>query len=61
MKSQAFFELVKEKLNMPLMKCVKNGKSGWKWGSSGTCYIGKTGKTKAAKQGAAIEASKKNK
>lgn len=44
---------------MPLMKCSKNGKSGWKWGDSGTCYVGPNGRKKALQQGAAIEISKK--
>ena len=43
---------------MPINKCSNNGKSGYKWGDSGTCYTGKTGKKKAMKQGVAIELSK---
>jgi len=40
---------------MPLKKCQKNGKSGWKWGDSGKCYTGPGAKKKAIKQGIAIE------
>jgi hypothetical protein len=44
---------------MPVMRCIKNGKKGWKYGSSGFCYTGKDAKSKAEKQGRAIQASKK--
>jgi hypothetical protein len=40
---------------MPLKKCTKDGKKGWKWGDSGACYTGRDGKRKAIKQGIAIE------
>lgn len=40
---------------MPLERCKKDGKSGWRWGSSGTCYTGKDGKKRALKQGVAVE------
>lgn len=43
---------------MPLMKCQKDGESGYKWGESGTCYVGQDAREKALKQGRAIEASK---
>ena len=43
---------------MPFMKCTQNGKSGWKWGQHGTCYVGVGAKEKADKQRKAIEASK---
>lgn len=39
---------------MPLMKCEKNGKSGWKYGESGSCYIGTNAKKEAVKQAVAI-------
>lgn len=39
---------------MPIKKC--NG--GYKYGDSGKCYKGSSGKSKAARQGRAIEASK---
>ena len=42
---------------MPVKKCKSNGKSGWKWGNHGKCYIGKNGKAKAAKQGRAAYAN----
>ena len=44
---------------MPLKKCSDGGKSGWKWGDSGQCYLGPDGKKKAIKQGIAIEGPKK--
>lgn len=40
------------------MHCQINGKKGYKWGESGKCYPGKSGKIKALKQGQAIHASK---
>jgi hypothetical protein len=39
---------------MPLKRCQKDGKSGWKWGDSGKCYTGEGGKKKAIAQGVAI-------
>lgn len=44
---------------MPLKQCTKNGKSGWKFGDSGTCYTGPEAKEKARKQGVAIKISQK--
>lgn len=44
---------------MPLNKCQKDGKQGYKWGDSGHCYTGPGAKEKALKQGRAIEISKK--
>lgn len=46
---------------MPIMKCNKDGKSGYKYGESGHCYTGPDAKKKAAKQGQAIEISKHSK
>lgn len=43
---------------MPIKKCQKDGKSGYKYGDSGTCYTGPGAREKAAKQGRAIEISK---
>lgn len=43
---------------MPVKKCSSNGKSGYKYGASGKCYIGSSGRSKATKQGAAIVISK---
>lgn len=43
---------------MPVKRCTKGGKKGWKWGNKGTCYLGPSGKAKAEKQGRAIEANK---
>jgi len=42
---------------MPIQICEENGKSGWKYGSSGKCYTGSDGKEKAIKQMIAIKAS----
>lgn len=42
---------------MPIKKCQKDGKSGWKFGNSGTCYIGPSGKAKAQKQAKAMFAN----
>lgn len=47
---------------MPVKRCTKDGKAGYKYGDSGTCYTGPGAKEKAIKQGQAIEISKhKNK
>jgi len=43
---------------MPVQRCIKNGKKGWRWGKHGKCYLGSNGKQKALKQGKAIHASK---
>lgn len=43
---------------MPLKRCTKKGKKGWKWGDQGTCYVGKNGKKKAQQQMRAIKANK---
>lgn len=48
---------------MPLQECIKNKKSGYRWGESGFCYTyhkgnessRKRAKQKALKQGMAIE------
>lgn len=48
---------------MPLKRCYKNGRPGYKWGDEGKCYTYKPGdkasreraKEKARKQGKAIE------
>ena len=46
---------------MPLMRCTKNGKRGYKWGRDGICYLGSDAKEKALRQGRAIEANKRGK
>jgi len=46
---------------MPVKRCTTNGKKGYKYGDSGKCYPGNAGKSKAAAQGRAIQASKKRK
>lgn len=38
---------------MPLQRCSADGKSGWKWGDSGHCYIGPGAKRLAINQGLA--------
>jgi hypothetical protein len=43
---------------MPVKKCNEDGKSGWKWGDEGKCYVGPNGKQEAIKQGIAIEGDK---
>lgn len=40
---------------MPVKRCQKDGKSGWKWGDEGKCYTGEDAKEKAATQGRAIK------
>lgn len=39
------------------MSCIKDGKSGFKWGKSGKCYIYKKGDEESRKR--AIEKAKK--
>ena len=46
---------------MPLVKCQKNGKQGWKFGREGKCYVGRDAKKKATEQGQAIHAEKNKK
>lgn len=41
---------------MPLKRCKINGESGWKWGSSGTCY---KSKRDAIRQAIAIEGAER--
>ena len=41
---------------MPLMKCQKDGKDGWKWGKGGVCFTGPGGRSRAAAVGRAIHA-----
>jgi len=42
---------------MPIKSCIVDGKSGFKFGESGTCYIGKDAKKKALKQAKAMFAN----
>lgn len=52
---------------MPLKKCQKDGKPGYKWGDGGVCYpytandksSRERAKERAERQGRAIEASKR--
>ena len=41
---------------MPVQRCTKQGKGGYKFGESGTCFIGPGARAKAARQGRAIKA-----
>lgn len=53
---------------MPVERCRKNGKPGYRWGKEGHCYSYTAGnkssreraKRKAEAQGRAIESNKKN-
>jgi len=42
---------------MPVQRCSRSGKSGFKFGSSGKCYTGPGAKSKAKRQGRAIKSS----
>lgn len=44
---------------MPLVRCTKDGKKGWKVKNTNNCYTGKNAKKKAYKQWQAIELDKK--
>ncbi len=44
---------------MPIQRCTKNGKRGFKWGASGTCYTGPGGRARALRQSRAIIASQR--
>ena len=46
---------------MPIIRCVSNKKKGYKFGKSGKCYIGRSARKKARKQGQAISISKTKK
>ena len=39
---------------MPLQQCTIDGESGWRFGESGTCYVGADAKEKAIAQGIAM-------
>jgi len=39
---------------MPLKRCTRDSKSGWKFGDSGHCYLGPNDKKDAIKQGIKI-------
>lgn len=43
---------------MPLKPCQTKGKSGYKYGDTGHCYPGNTGRAKAIEQMKAIKASR---
>lgn len=45
---------------MPVQKCRKDGKDGYKYGLKGTCFIGPDAEERAKEQGRAIEISKKS-
>lgn len=42
---------------MPIHRCSIDGRSGWKWGESGKCYVGSRGRSKALRQARSIRAS----
>lgn len=44
---------------MPLKRCSSDGKTGWKYGDSGKCYVGEEGKKQAIRQGISIEGPQK--
>lgn len=44
---------------MPIKKCQKDKKKGYKFGDSGKCYTGKNARKKAIKRGQAIKISQK--
>ena len=46
---------------MPIMRCEKDGKQGYKWGKNGKCYVGNGARRKAAEQGKAILLGKSRK
>lgn len=46
-----------EKFIMPIMRCTRDGMSGFKWGPNGYCYIGPGARARAERQGRAILAS----
>ena len=39
---------------MPILRCTKDGKAGYKYGNEGTCYTGPNAKEKAIRQAIAI-------
>ncbi len=43
---------------MPVKKCTRDGKAGFKWGNAGTCFPGKGGRAKALAVGRAIHAQR---
>ena len=49
--------LLNKEVSMPIKKCTVKNKKGWKYGSSGKCYIGKNSKKKASIQGYMIKKS----
>lgn len=44
---------------MPVVACSRNGRPGYRWGQRGRCFIGPTAQEKAAAQGRAIEAARR--
>jgi hypothetical protein len=39
---------------MPLMRCTREGKKGWKWGAEGFCFTSEDAEQKARDQGLAV-------
>jgi hypothetical protein len=44
---------------MPIQRCTRKGKSGYRWGKSGKCYLGRGARRKALRQARAIRASQR--
>jgi hypothetical protein len=42
---------------MPVKRCKKNGRAGYKWGDRGNCYTGPGAKARAERQGRAAYAN----
>lgn len=45
---------------MPVKGCQGGSKSGYKYGDSGKCYVGKGGKATAERQGRTIKGNQEN-
>lgn len=43
---------------MPIQRCNRDGKEGWRYGEEGFCYLGSNAKNKARRQAAAVHMSK---
>ena len=51
---------IEDNQDMPVMKCKRDGKDGYKYGDGGFCFVGEGAEGKAKAQGRAIKA-KENK
>jgi hypothetical protein len=52
---------IENQSKMPIKRCQRDNKKGYKWGSSGKCYVGPEAKEKALKQMRAIKSSQSKK